>query len=71
MRYYERTIPQAGSSQPVDRIDALPAVQGLRYGLIIPFGKLPVQQFGQIRVDFFGGLAVLAQRGPLLALRSA
>ena len=64
----EEAIQQAGFIQPVDRIDALPTVQGLRDGLIIPFRKLPVQQFAQIRVYFFSGLAGLAHRCLLLAL---
>jgi hypothetical protein len=45
----------------------LPALQSLGDGLIIPFRKLPVQQFAQIRVYFFGILAGLAHRRLLLA----
>ena len=55
----EKTIQQAGLIQPVDRIDALPTVQGLRDGLIIPFRKLPIEQFAQILrvlLQPFGGV---------------
>ena len=56
----EKAIQQTGFFQPVAHVDALPAVDGLGDGLIIAFRKLPIQQFGQILLDFGGSLAVLA-----------
>jgi len=64
----EEAIQQTSFIQPVDRIDTLPAVQGLRYGLIVALRKLPIQQFTQVLVGILGGLAVLAHRCLLVAL---
>ncbi len=47
---------------PIGRIDALPALQGLRHGLIIAFGKPSGQQFAPILRHFLGGLVVLTHR---------
>ena len=44
----DEAIQQAGVLQAVDRIDPLPALQGVGDGLIIPFRELPVQQFADI-----------------------
>ena len=43
-------------------MDALPALQGLRHGLIIAFGQPSGQQFAPILRHFLGGLVVLTHR---------
>ena len=64
----QKAIQQTSIIQPLDRINTLPAVQGLRHGLIVALRKLPIQQFAQIRVDFRGSLALLTHRCLRLAL---